>query len=88
MQPGAGGSGCDGRRGGNRGRAVCGVDAYCGMGSAGPRVIRVVSWVPVGPDKQYQSSSKPLLYYPEENHMPNEQSCQDFNSRIMKHLMK
>lgn len=29
-----------------------------------------------------------MLYYPEENHLPNEQECQDFNSRIMKHLMK
>lgn len=29
-----------------------------------------------------------MLYYPEENHMPSEQACQSFNSRIMKHLMK
>ena len=38
-------------------------------------------------DKSPQSS-KALLYYPEENHMPSEQACNDFNSRIMKHLMK
>ena len=37
--------------------------------------------------EKYQSS-KPLLYYPEENHLPNEQACQDWNSRIMKHIMK
>ena len=35
-----------------------------------------------------QSSSKALLYYPEENHVPSESACQSFNSRIMKHLMK
>lgn len=33
-------------------------------------------------------SSKTLLYYPEEVHLPSEQACQTFNSRIMKHLMK
>jgi hypothetical protein len=39
------------------------------------------------PMDKYQSS-KALLYYPEENHVPNQQACHNFNSRIMKHLMK
>lgn len=33
-------------------------------------------------------SPKALAYYPEEVHQPSERDCKDFNSRIMKHLMK
>ena len=29
-----------------------------------------------------------MLYYPEENHIPCEEACNDFNARVMKHLMK
>lgn len=36
--------------------------------------------------QQYQG--KPLLYYPEENHLPDEPACNAFNARIMKHIMK
>lgn len=39
-------------------------------------------------DKTAPSQSRALLYYPEENHIPSEQACNTFNSRIMKHLMK
>jgi hypothetical protein len=28
------------------------------------------------------------MYYPEENHIPSESACRDFNARVMKHLMK
>ena len=35
---------------------------------------------------QYQG--KPLAYYPEELHLPDEKACQTFNARIMKHIMK
>ena len=28
------------------------------------------------------------MYYPEENHVPSENMCKDFNARVMKHLMK
>ena len=31
---------------------------------------------------------KPLAYYPEEVHLPQEKACQTFNARIMKHIMK
>ena len=31
---------------------------------------------------------KPLLYYPEEVHVPDEQACETVNARIMKHIMK
>ena len=35
-----------------------------------------------------EQASKALLYYPEESHIPNEAACNDFNARVMKHLMK
>ena len=43
-----------------------------------------------GMDKKFKFTVKqqPLLYYPEENHVPSEAACKDYNSRIMKHLMK
>lgn len=40
------------------------------------------------PIDKYQSRSKALLYYPEENHVPNQQACNNFNARLMKHIMK
>lgn len=38
--------------------------------------------------KQGGISTKALIYYPEENHVPSETACKDFNARMMKHLMK
>ena len=38
--------------------------------------------------RRQQLSQKALMYYPEENHMPSESMCKDFNARVMKHLMK
>ena len=35
-----------------------------------------------------QSSSKALMYYPEENHVVDEQACSNFNAQIMKHLLR
>ena len=28
------------------------------------------------------------MYYPEENHLPDEPACNNFNAKIMKHIMK
>ena len=29
-----------------------------------------------------------MMYYPEENHVPSETACKEFNARVMKHMMK